>query len=349
MKSPKCAFPDPFRNKLLQMILITGATGIVGSHILIELLQRGNAVRVLLRPSASREPIVQLLRHYALRPDSIEYVAGDINDPVSLGDAVRGCEAVYHCAAMVSFDPTHRDRLFMTNVRGTANVVDACLAEGVKALCYISSTAAIGDELINGEHTEESKWTTDKGRSYYAISKRFAELEVYRGRQEGLQAVILNPGIIIGPGKWGQSSTKLILSCRKGMRFYPPGVNSFVDVRDVARFAVDAVAQGYFAERYLMVGEVLPFKDLFTSICEKLGTTPPSVALPRTVAMAATPVLRVLETMRLNRLPLTSESLRSACRRISYNARKAREAGVVFTPVSQAVDYTVEVYRKYSL
>lgn len=328
------------------MILVTGATGIVGSHILAELLQRNNSVRVLTRETRSRQPILQILRHHNIRPDAIEYVKGDINDPVSLRDAVRGCEEVYHCAAMVSFQPNDRKALFQTNIQGTANVVNACLEQGIKKLCYISSTSAIGDEWIDGYLREESLWTTDKGRSAYSISKRYAELEVCRGREEGLNAVILNPAVVIGPGRWGESSTSLILSCVKGMRYYSSGENGFVDARDVARFATDAMEQGRFNDRYLLVGENLGFKDLFTLICQQLGKRPPSVAIPEALAGLAGKGLQWLESAGYSG-SLTSENIKSAYRKNRYSAERSKKAGLVYFPISEAVAYTVEVYKKH--
>lgn len=328
------------------MILVTGATGIVGSHILADLLEKAaDRVRVLVRETSSKTHIDALLQMRGLSHDQLDYITGDILDPISLEKATQNCDQVYHAAAMVNFHPRESEALFQCNIQGTANVVDACLRNGVKRLCYISSTAAIGDQPIDGLLTEKSHWTTDKNRSDYSVSKRYAEYEVWRGREEGLEAVIVNPGIVIGPGQWGSSSTSLILSCKDGMRFYPTGANGFVDARDVARFCVESMDSGRTDDRYLLVGENLPFKTVFEHICKAFGSTPPTIPIPKWPVRMVAGMLRSLEWLRLNPMRMTSETLKSAYRTPVYSNERASEAGFRFTPIMDAVAYTVGMYK----
>ena len=199
------------------MILITGATGIVGSHILADLLSEGTErLRCLVRPNANRQAIHQLCHARNLDESRVEFVIGDLLDPISIISAMNGCTEVYHCAAMVSFDPRKGREMMLVNVQGTANVVNACLLNDVKKLCYISSTAAIGDQLIDGILTEESVWTSDRNRSDYSLSKRYAELEVCRGREEGMSALIVNPGGCNWCGKLGGKQHQSYFVMRKG-------------------------------------------------------------------------------------------------------------------------------------
>lgn len=329
------------------MILVTGATGIVGSHIVADLLEKAVVqVRVLIRETSSRRHIDHLLQLRGLSQDRLSYVTGDILDPISLDKATQDCGQVYHAAAMVNFHPREAQALFQCNIQGTANVVDACLRNRVKRLCYISSTAAIGDQPIDGLLTEKSGWTTDKNRSDYSVSKRYAEYEVWRGREEGLEAVVVNPGIVIGPGQWGASSTSLILSCKDGMRFYPTGANGFVDARDVARFCVESMTAGRTDDRYLLVGENLPFKTVFEHICQAFGSTSPSVPIPKWPVRIVAGVLRSLEWLRLNPMRMTSETLKSAYRTPLYSNERASEAGFQFTSIAEAVKYTVDAYQR---
>ncbi|MEZ4720911.1 MAG: NAD-dependent epimerase/dehydratase family protein [Flavobacteriales bacterium] len=327
------------------MILITGATGIVGSHILVELLKRGQRTRALVRRESDFVAIQQLLNQAQLKDDNVEYVEGDVTDPLSLVRAVSGCQDVYHCAAMVSFSPADLSRMNEVNVVGTSNVVNASLAEGIKRLCYISSTAAIGDELISGYLSEQSGWTSDKHRSGYSLSKRYAELEVQRGRQEGLSAVIVNPGIIIGAGQWGKSSTSMIVSCRNGMRFYPTGSNGFVDARDVARFSIEAIEKGLFEGRYLLVGENASYHRIFTLICESLGAAKPSIKIPKALANPVRRVLYIMDLMRINPFGITAETMQSAYRNVRYDNSNATALGFKFHTMEEAVGSAVSVYQ----
>lgn len=326
------------------MILITGATGIVGSHILVELLKRGEKLRALVRKDSDFEAIQQLLDQAKLKDDNVEYIEGDVSDPLSLARAMSGCVDVYHCAAMVSFRAADLNRMNQVNVTGTANVVNAALKEGVKRLCYISSTAAIGDEPINGHLSEESSWTGNKNRSGYSISKRYAELEAQRGRQEGLNTVILNPGIIIGAGQWGKSSTSMIVSCKKGMWFYPTGSNGFVDARDVARFGVEAMDRGLFEGRYLLIGENATYQRIFTLVCEAMRVRKPMIRIPRTIVTPLRSFINILDVMRLNPFNLTSETLQSAYRTVQYDNANAMSTGFRFHSMEEAIETTVSIY-----
>lgn len=328
-----------------EMNLVTGATGIVGSHIVAALLAAGKKVRVLKRANATTIALDQLLAARNISASGLEYMVGDILDPLSLAEAMRGSEVIYHCAAMVSFRPFDKKALFLSNVTGTANVVNVALQNGVHRLCYISSTAAIGDEAIHGLLTEDSAWTTNKHRTGYSLSKRLAEMEVHRARQEGLNAVIVNPGIVIGAGNWGRSSTSIVLSCQHGMRIYPTGANGFVAAADVARFCLQAVENGWTDGRYLLVGENLPYKEVFAMACEAFGSPRPAVPLSRSLAMLAKNLfIRPLDFLGVNPFSLSSETIDSAFRQIKYANARARQTGFVFQPIAEAVKETVGIY-----
>lgn len=328
------------------MILVTGGTGIVGSHLIVELIRRGaEKIKVLCRPAADREALIRLLRLNDLNANQLFFIEGDILDPVSLAGALKDCDEVYHCAAMVSFEASKADLLYRVNAQGTANVVNACLSQNVEKLCYISSTATIGDELINGEFTEASRWTTDKNRSHYSLSKRFAEFEALRGREEGLKVLIVNPSVVVGPGRWGESSTEIIVACAKGMRFYPPGGNGFVDTRDIARFCVDGMEKGWFEGRFLLVGASLKFKEYFTLICSAFGSNIPSISASAATVLLIGKLIAVLEFLGINPFRLTSENMKSAARVAIYSSARAQSLGFQFTPIADSVLYTVDVFR----
>ena len=328
------------------MVLVIGATGIVGSHIAIELLRAGEEVRVLHRKSSDFVALNQLLKFHEL-PNTVSFFEGDITDPVVLAEAIKECDQVYHCAAVVSFDPYDARLLHETNVLGTDNVVNACLHSNI-SLIYISSTATIGDVVINDERTEESNWVSDKGKSDYTLSKRYAELEVFRGVQEGLDATVVNPGVILGPGKWGTSSTTIFLSGLKGLTFYPSGSNGFVDARDVAEFTISLSKKRGVKGRHLLIGENMSFKDLFTTFHHLFGSKKPSIAIPKSLVMSTVKALSVLEKLKLSPLKLTSENLKSAYRKRVYSNQKMAELGYDFRSVQDALTYTNEVYKMHT-
>lgn len=265
------------------MDLITGATGIVGLHLLHELTSAGERVRALWRKNTDLSIVERVFRHYTPDPqpllDRIEWVEGELHDVESLKDAMEGVDRVYHAAAMVSFAPADRKELFRVNTAGTANIVNAALIKGVKRICHVSSTAAIGKAEPGVERHEGLPWASDRNTSPYAASKYAAELEIYRGIAEGLDAVIVNPCIIIGPGMPGRSTMTLIEKMRRGMRFYPPGSNAVVDARDVAACMRLLMEKGPTGERYLLVGENVSYQRLFTEFAKGFGNKPPSIPL----------------------------------------------------------------------
>lgn len=327
------------------MILVTGATGIVGSHILIELLKKGEKVRVLKRTNSSTEAIDQLLDYHKMSAENIEYADGDINDIVSLDDAVMNCHTVYHAAALVSFSLKDEDALFRINVLGTKNVVDMCINHGVATLAYISSTAAIGDQLIDGMQSEASEWTDDSGKSHYRLSKHYAEREVWRGAQEGLNISIVNPTVVIGPGKWGQSSTTLLVRAKNGLKFSSTGSNGFVDARDIAEILIDLVDKKVFNERFLLIGEHISFTALFTRLGARFGQKPPSIPMPKNLVLFFAKVLSWFEKVGVQFPGMTSENMKSAYRNVTYDTAKIKALGYSFRTLDDAFDYTIEAQK----
>ncbi|GAB4382712.1 MAG: NAD-dependent epimerase/dehydratase family protein [Salibacteraceae bacterium] len=326
--------------------LVTGATGIVGSQIVRQLLEKNRKVRILVRDGSNRTALTQLMKFHNLSADLLEEVRGDVLDPVSLDRAIDGCDVVYHAAALVSFHPRDIALMHETNVKGTANIVDACLRHEVDALAYVSSTAAIGDGRVEGMQREDSPWTTDKGKSQYALTKRYAELEVMRGHQEGLNIGVVNPGIIIGPGKWGASSTSMITACTNGMTFYPPGSNGFSDARDVAAFLIHIIDSGWFGKRCLLINENLTFKEVFRAICEKLNTRTPAIELPAWLIRAAGAVMLPLELVGVSFGSVTAHSLWSSARSVKFSSIHLEDSGFALKhSIAEAVDYTVNVFR----
>ena len=223
------------------MILVTGGTGLVGSHLLLHLLHGELKVKATYRNADKLEDVKKIFSYYTADTEElfakIKWIEADLNDLPSLEDAFKGITQVYHCAALISFDPRDFHELRKINIKGTANVVNLCIAKKVKKLCYVSSIGAIGPSLNGGMSTEENEWQ-DGVSNVYAMSKHSAELEVWRGSQEGIPVVIVNPGVILGPGFWNSGSGLLFKMASEGPRFYPPGGTGFVTVNDVVKTMV---------------------------------------------------------------------------------------------------------------
>jgi len=202
------------------MILVTGGTGLVGSHLLLKLIKQGNVVRALMHNEKSIEKVKKTFSWYESNPadllDKIEWVSGNILDIYTLENALPGVEQIFHCAAKVSFDKSDRSSLLTVNQKGTANLVNAALEARVKKICHVSSVSALGKTQQGETITENHFWKTSRQNSIYAISKYAAEREIWRGHEEGLKAVVINPSIIIGPGDWKSGSTRLFSTIWKG-------------------------------------------------------------------------------------------------------------------------------------
>lgn len=259
------------------MILVTGGTGMVGSHLLFKLVSNKQPVKAIYRRAHKLESVKKVFGYYTDAVDvlfnNIEWVEANINDIPALEIAFIGITHVYHCAAFISFEPDKYHQLRKVNIKGTANIVNLCISQNIKKLCYVSSIAAIGNEpnpdtLI----TEQTEWNPETDNSVYAITKYGAELEVWRGTQEGIDAVIVNPGIILGPGFWnGGGSGSLFRQIHKGLKHYPIGATAYVDVWDVVGAMLLLMERDIKNERYIIIADNLSFKTFNDKVTKILN------------------------------------------------------------------------------
>lgn len=246
------------------MVFVTGATGLVGSHLVQALVLQGKPVRALYRTT---------IPAYT-GADKVEWVQGDILDVIALEEALVGVKQVYHCAAVVSFNPKKTAELYQTNVEGTANVVNAAIAAGVQKLLYVSSVAALGRMHTASAIDENMQWSPKANNSEYGRSKYLAEMEVWRGIGEGLEAVIVNPSIILGAGNWNEGSSQIFKSVYNEFPWYTDGITGFVDVEDVVRAMQLLMDSDINAQRYILNAVNIPFKELFAMIAACFGKRP---------------------------------------------------------------------------
>lgn len=335
------------------MIFITGGTGLLGSHVLVELLKRNKKVRALRRASSNMDTVHAVFSHFFESKakayfNQIDWVEGDILDIVSLEEGIKGCTTVYHCAALVSFKKRDFKNLMKINKEGTANVVNTCLAQGVKRLCYVSSTAAIGRSELKEFYDETNRWVTDRGNSNYAISKYSAENEVWRGKEEGLEVVIINPSIILGVGDWNNSSLTLFKTIKEGLKFYTPGTNAFVDARDAAFVLCELAERNIINERFLVISENVPYKKLFEQIAKAFGVKAPSIAVKKWMAQVAWRIEGVLAFLFRKSQNITKETAKSAMETHKYDNSKVKKQLVdfEFIPINQSIEHAVSFFKK---
>ena len=253
------------------MILVTGGTGLVGAHLLLHIVEQGENVRAMYRTTNSVDKTKDLFSLYNKSHlfEKIEWVQGDILDIPTLEIAFQNIESVYHCAAMISFDPKDEDIIRKTNIEGTANIVNFCLAYRIKKMLFVSSIAALGDPThTKTTISETTEWNPEKPHSDYAISKYGAEMEVWRGQQEGLDVVIVNPGIILGPGFPEQGSGKLFSAVAKGLSFYTLGTTGFIAVTDVVEASVQLMNSDVKNERFTLIENNYSFQEILNCIAD---------------------------------------------------------------------------------
>ncbi|MEO7979196.1 NAD-dependent epimerase/dehydratase family protein [Flavobacterium sp.] len=266
------------------MVLVTGGTGLVGSHLLLHLIENGENVRAIYRNRDHIQKTKSLFELYKKGGlfEKINWLEADILDVPSLEIAFIGIEYVYHAAALISFDPKDENALRKTNIEGTANMVNFSLAKEVKKFCFVSSIAALGDLAPHETYiTEETDWNPEKPHSDYAISKYGAEMEVWRALQEGLDIIILNPGVILGPIPktkiFEHGSSELYIKVKNGLSFYTLGSTGFIVIKDVVRIAFELMKSDIKNERFTLIADNVVFRDVLNTIAEALKVKKPGI------------------------------------------------------------------------
>ena len=314
------------------LVLVTGATGLLGGPLVRALLADGQRVRIL-RRHASRLDLLGDAAH------QVEHALGDVTDSDSVYEAMQGVHHVYHAAGFVNFDGDREaERLWKVNGEGTAHVVNAALARGVKRLVHTSSIAALGRPEKSGETIDETRaWTHSKANSVYAETKHAAELEVQRAVAEGLDAVLVNPSLIFGVGRSGDNTIRIAEQIRDGkVPAIPTGSTNVVDAEDVARGHLLAMQRGQTGERYLLGGPNLTWREIIETFARAFEVAPPhrtfNPRLARWTAVVSEAVAFVTRTRPL----ITKETARTASSRYHYDTAKAeRELGYTFRPFEE--------------
>ncbi len=327
------------------MLVVTGATGFLGAHLTMTLLLKGHTVKAIKRPSSNLSEFNSIalwrLKGHQHLLANFTWCDADVTDVLSLDEAFAGAEYVFHCAAIVAFKG-HSSEMTKVNVEGTANVVNACIKANVKKLLYVSSTAALGRTDNQQEITEETQWVDDSNNTEYAISKHLAELEVWRGMEEGLNVFVVNPGIILGPGQWDKGASRLFSNIKKGFKFYTNGINGFVGVEDVAEVLATVGLSEIKNKRFLMVAENLSYKTLFDWMAKALKVNPPTIELKASYLPWLKWPIKLYSAL-VPKTNISYETLKTSVKQHRYNNSSIQAIGFKFTPIEVVVNQTSQL------
>ena len=330
------------------MILVTGGTGLVGSHLLLKLVQQKQPIRATYRKGSDLERVKTIFSYHSKNSDSlykaIEWIEADLNDLPNLTLAFDKITTVYHCAAYISFDPSVYKILRDTNIVGTANIVNLCIEKKVQKLCHVSSVATLGyaADVI----TEDTHWQGNHNQSVYAISKYGAEMEIWRATQEGIPAIIVNPGVIIGPGFWNRGSGLLFKIISKKQSYFTKGSTGFIGVDDVTQAMVDLMASKIENQRYILVAENLSHHEFMTNIAKQLGVNPPT-KLATKYSLCLALCLDYLQSKLLGKRRRLSKALcQTLTKTYNFSSKKIKKdlKTFEFTPISQVIEQSCQYF-----
>ena len=332
------------------MNLITGATGLVGAHLLLFLLEKNEPVRALYRTEQTLDKTKKLFAFYQKQDLFllINWVKADITDTTSLDTAFEGITHVYHCAAYISLSSTDK-KMYKTNIEGTANIVNFSIDYGIKKLCYVSSIASIGaPEKPNRIATEATEWNPNADHTDYAISKYGGETEVFRGSQEGIEVVVVNPGIILGPEFWNSESARFFKEIHKGLSYYTKGITGFVAVTDVVRAMYELMHSKVNIEKYILVGKNITFEDFLNQIATAINAKKPSVYAKPWMTKLASQIDFIFSKLFFRKRKLTSSMSKAAHASYTYSSAKIeRELNFEFTDLNAYIDQMGKNYLDY--
>jgi len=333
------------------MILVTGGTGLVGAHLLHQLSLGDESIRSIHRKQSDLMAVKHVFSYftddYENQFNKIEWIEADLLDVYLLEQAFIGVKKVYHAAALVSFNPKDYQAMRTINIEGTANIVNLCISNKIEKLCFVSSIAAVG-KSINGDYiTEDKTWTVENHNYGYAISKYGAEMEVWRGSQEGVPVVIVNPGIIVGAGFWKQGPGAIFNKIYEGLKFYAEGVTGYVGVEDVVKIMVQLMNSNIQSERYILVAENSSFKNFFNQIASHFNKKPPHIKVSKLMSEIGWR-LDKLKTFLTNKPPiLTKHSAKSIHNNYLFSSKKIeKDLKFKFEELPETIKKVCELYNK---
>lgn len=312
------------------MILVSGGTGMLGAYLLSKLVENNEPIRAIKRPGSNLNNVKKVFSYYHKNHEKvfsqIEWVNADVLDSESIGLAMKDISTVYHCAAMVSFNPKKKQQMLDININGTANMVNSALDAGVTMFCHVSSIAALGESEEGLPITEETFRKPNTKYSGYSISKYRSELEVWRGISEGLNAVIVNPSVILGAWDWINGSSAIFTKINNGLKFYTNGVTGYVYVCDVVNIMIKLTEQKISGQRYIISAENISFRQILSMIADALNKPKPKI-LAKSWMLKLAVVMEAIKSSLTGKEPeITKNTAKSAQTVSEYNNQKIKSA-----------------------
>jgi len=332
------------------MILVTGGTGLVGSHLLYQLALKNNVIRATHRVDSDTERVKLLFKFYSKNFnhlfEKIKWVEADINNLPQLEDAFCGISYVYHCAGYISFDPSRYRTLRRVNIKGTSNIVNLCIKNKIRKLCYVSSVASLG---YNSKKIDENNfWDGNKDKSSYAISKYGGEMEVWRGAQEGIKSIIVNPGIIVGPGFWNSAIGLIFKMVINKKRFHTNSKTGYIGVEDVVNAMICLMNSKIENERYILVNEILSYKKVIKIVSNLCGYDYKSTYMSK-FKLKIFLILDLILSKFLNRERRLNKTLiKTFSRDFNYSSEKIKKKlnGFEFTSIHESFEKSCQFYSQ---
>lgn len=329
------------------MILVTGGTGLVGSHLLYHLLLENDSVRAIHQKNSDLNAVKRVFQYYSPEADNIfnkiRWVEADLNDVPGLEIAFEDVHQVFHAAALVSFLSSDYQKMRKINIEGTTNIVNLCICNQVEKLCFVSSVAAIENAAPGVIMDESDNWNSATDKSGYAITKYGAEMEVWRASQEGIPVVIVNPGVIIGSGFWNKGSGHMFTKVQQGLKFYTTGITGFVGVQDVVKIMKRLMDSNVTNQRFILVSENLSYKQVLYSISKALNKNKPSVRINKLMSECIWRIEFLRSKITLSAPLLTKKTARSALANHPYTADKIKkELNFEFEAIESCIQKTAQ-------
>lgn len=321
------------------MVFVTGGNGMVGAHLIQLLLAKGEKVLALKRTSSD----LSLLGKAA---ENVQWINGDILDASVLNEALNRVREVYHVAALISFDKSEKQKMYKTNIEGTANIVNACLDNNIDKLVHVSSISALSYAKENQLLDESAQWEDDDIQSGYAECKFLGEMEVWRGMAEGLKAVIVNPTVVVGPSWWlGTGPSAIFKKVDEGLPVYTSGSNGYVDVRDVVELMYLLMKSPIVNERFILNAENLSYKEFIGAIAENLNKKPPRYLLSAKAGFLISYIDTFRSFLTRGQKLLTPEMIKIANKKMLYSNQKiCKTLSYSFRPMKTCIADTAKSY-----
>ncbi len=320
------------------MILVTGGTGFMGSHLLQQLVAENQPVKAIFRHNSNFD-LVKNIKH------KIEWCNADLMDLHNLNEALKDVDEVYHAAAMVSFQSKNHPQMMQINIEGTANLVNLSLQNGIKKFAFISSVATLGRNETMQLIDEKSEWQDSKLNTQYALSKMLAEREVWRSNAEGLPTVIVNPSIMLGNGNWNEGSAAFFQNIFNGLKFYTKGINAFVGVEDAAKITIELMNKNIFNQRFIIAENNYSYQQIFNWIAYYLNCKTPSIEATKFLSALGWRIDYMRTKFNAKKSLITKETAATAHLQCFYSNKKIKQTlAYSFKPIEQVIAETAQLF-----